>query len=191
MNPQPQKPRTIRWVYLLPLVVILALGGVFGKRLMDIEGGLDPSLLPTVLLDTPVPAFKLAGLPGRGEGLSSDDLKGQVTLLNVWGSWCIGCVQEHPTLMDIAESGEVVIHGVDWRDDPDKAIAWLAKNGDPYGKIGVDPKSEVAIAFGITAAPETFVIDANGIIRYKHIGVITPEVWRNVLRPLIGKLKEG
>jgi len=179
-----------RWPYIIPLVAILALGGVFVKRLVDVEQGVvDPRLLPTVLLDTPLPTFDLEALPGRGQPLKSDDLKGEVSLINVWGSWCVACVYEHPVLMDIAATGEVPIHGIAWRDDPAKSVAWLAKHGDPFTKVGQDPQSKAAIAFGVTAAPETFLVDKQGVIRYKQTGPITPKLWRDEILPRVKQLK--
>lgn len=182
-----KRPR--RWPYVLPLVAVLALGGLFTKRLWDIEQGLDPSLIPTVLLDTPVPSFDLPPLPGYGTALTSEDLKGQVSLVNIWGSWCIACTVEHPVLMEIAETGEVPIYGIAWRDQEDRSIAWLERHGNPYAKIGQDPRSETIIDFGVTKAPESFLIDADGVIRYKQTGIITREIWRNTLRPLIAQLQ--
>jgi cytochrome c biogenesis protein CcmG/thiol:disulfide interchange protein DsbE len=181
----------VRWPYLLPLAIIAVLFGVFGKRLADVSGGADPNLIPTVLLDTPMPAFDLPGLPGRdnAQGLKTADLKGRVSLVNIWGSWCVACLQEHPVLLDIARDGRVPVHGIAWRDPPDRSVAWLQRHGDPYALIGQDPDSRVAIALGVTGAPETFVVDAQGIIRYKQVGPITPEVWRNTIAPLIAKLE--
>lgn len=184
----PARPK--RWPYILPLVAILALGAVFGKRLLDVERGLDPNLIPTVLLDTPMPAFDLPPLPDRGEGLNSEALKGQVYLVNFWGSWCVACLAEHPMLLKIKESGDIPIHGIAWRDDPARSLNWLAKHGDPYAKIGQDPHSKTAIAFGVVAAPETFLVDANGVIRYKQTGPITPEDWNGKIKPLIAQLKK-
>lgn len=183
-------PRPKRWPYLIPLAVVLVLGGVFAKRLSDISHGYDPLVIPTVLLDTPAPDFNLAGLPGYGEGLTSADLKGKVSLVNIWGSWCASCTVEHPLLMEIAKSGEVPIYGIAWRDKEDRSIAWLEKYGNPFTKIGQDPNSVAIIGLGVTAAPESFLIDADGIIRYKVPGVITPDLWRNTLRPLIAQLKK-
>ncbi|MHB1204843.1 MAG: redoxin family protein, partial [Rhodospirillaceae bacterium] len=100
-------PKAKRWPYLLPLVFVGVLAALFGKRLLDVEHGIDPSLIPTVLLETPAPAFDLPPLPGRWEALRSDELKGQVTLVNFWGSWCVACVAEHPMLLEIAKSGVV------------------------------------------------------------------------------------
>ncbi len=183
-------PKAKRWPYLLPLVFVGVLAALFGKRLLDVEHGIDPSLIPTVLLETPAPAFDLPPLPGRGEALRSDDLKGQVTLVNFWGSWCVACVAEHPMLLEIAKSGVVKIQGVAWRDEPDASLAWLAKHGDPFDRVGQDPASHAAIAFGVVAAPESFVIDKNGVIRYKETGIITREKWLTKIKPLIEQLNK-
>ncbi len=184
-------PAPKRWPYVIPLVAILALGGVFVKRLLDIEtGAVDPKLLPTVLISTPIPDFDLQALPGRGQALSRNDLNGEVSLINVWGSWCVACAYEHPVLMEIAATGEVPIHGIAWRDEPAKSLGWLAKNGDPYTRVGQDPASKAAIALGVVAAPETFLVDKQGVIRYKQNGVITRADWEHKIRPLIAQLKK-
>ncbi len=182
-------PRARRWPYLIPLVAVLALGGVFTKRLLDVENGLEVTALPTVLLNTPVPDFDMPPLPGHAEGLKSADLKGQVYMINFWGSWCVTCLYEHPILIDIAKSRDVPLYGVAWRDTPEKSIAWLAERGDPYDKIGQDPNSKAAIAFGVAQAPETFLVDKKGVIRYKQPGPITPDAWRNDILPKILELK--
>jgi len=179
-----------RWPFLIPLLVVLALVGVFGKRLIDVSGGDDPQLVPSVLLNTPLPAFDLPPLPGREPGLVSAEMTGEVSLVNVFGSWCVACLAEHPFLMQLKAEGVIPIHGIAWRDPADASLAWLAKHGDPYTRIGQDPRSEAAIALGVTGAPETFVIDRGGVIRYKHIGPITPEAWQTTLAPLIAQLKQ-
>jgi cytochrome c biogenesis protein CcmG/thiol:disulfide interchange protein DsbE len=172
-------------VFLLPALIFVALVGVFMSRL-----GEDPSRIPSVLINRPVPEFALASLPERGAPLSSADLKGQVSLVNIFGSWCVACLVEHPVLMKIKESGAVPIHGIDWRErDPADAVRWLQKHGDPYDRIGYDGDSRVAIDFGVTGAPETFVVGADGVIRYKHIGPVTEEVWEDTLKPLIDQLR--
>lgn len=150
----------------------------------------DPGLLPSMLIDQPVPEFSLLSeIPGT-DALSSGTFEGKVTLLNVFGSWCASCVIEHPVLMEIAASGDVEIYGLNWRDDPEDAAAWLRRYGNPYSGIGHDETGRVAIDFGVTGAPETFVIDGKGHIRHKHVGVITRENWRMVLMPLIEGLEE-
>jgi cytochrome c biogenesis protein CcmG/thiol:disulfide interchange protein DsbE len=184
------RPTAKRWPYILPLVAVLVLGGVFAKRLLDVEKGIDPSLIPTVLLDTPLPSFSLPPLPGRGEALVSEELKGEVSLVNIWGSWCVACLVEHPILLEIQRSGEVPIHGIAWRDQPDRSLAWLAKHGDPYAKVGQDPNSKAIIALGVVAAPETFLVDRQGVIRYKQTGPITREDWDTKIRPLVAQLKK-
>jgi cytochrome c biogenesis protein CcmG/thiol:disulfide interchange protein DsbE len=182
------------WPYLLPIIAIILLVVIFGKRLLDVEQGADPHLLPSVLLNTPAPSFSLAALPGRASDTTAPfttaDLKGQVSLLNVWGSWCIACLEEHPNLVAIAKQEGVVIQGIDWRDTPERGAAWLRDHGDPYAHVGQDPDSATAIDLGVTGAPETFVVDAAGIIRYKQIGPITPEVWHDTLQPLIANLQK-
>jgi len=182
-----------RWIAIVPVVIAVLLGGVFAKRLADVKDGLDPTVLQSVLLNTPVPELDLPPLPGRergDDGLKTEHLKGEVSLVNIWGSWCIACLAEHPLLMAIEAQSDVPIHGIAWRDDPQASVKWLGRNGDPYSRIGQDPISEAAIAFGVTGAPETFVVDADGVIRYKHTGPISPDDWTNTLQPLIEQLRQ-
>jgi cytochrome c biogenesis protein CcmG/thiol:disulfide interchange protein DsbE len=177
-----------RILYLLPVLVFGILALFFLKGLT-----LNPRDIPSVLIDRPVPEMALAPLPGREDrgGLATADLKGRVSVVNVFGSWCIACVQEHPYLMEIRRQGQVPIHGVDWRDDPAQGAAWLRKNGDPYERVGADPApGRTAIDFGVTGAPESFIVDRGGVIRYKHIGPITPEAWRKTLLPIIRELEK-
>jgi cytochrome c biogenesis protein CcmG, thiol:disulfide interchange protein DsbE len=183
-------PQAKRWPFLIPLLVVAVLLGIFGKRLIDVSGGDDPHLVPSVLLNTPLPEFNLPALPDREQGLATADLRGQVSLLNIWGSWCVACLAEHPFLMQLKQRDAIPIHGIAWRDTPTASSQWLAKHGDPYSRIGQDPRSVAAIALGVTGAPETFVIDASGMIRYKHVGPITPEVWQRTLAPLIAQLQQ-
>lgn len=182
--------RPARWPYLLPLVFIALLGVVFGKRLLDIEDGADPKAIPTVLLNTPAPDLNLPGLPGFGDDVTLADLKGRVTLVNFFGSWCYTCIAEHPILLEIAKTGEIPIIGVDWRDTPEQGAAWIKQRGNPYEKVGQDPKSKTAVDFGVVGAPESFLIDANGVIRYKQAGMITRDDWNKKIRPLIAQLKQ-
>ncbi len=174
-----------RWLYALPLVVLAFMVVLFVVGLR-----MDPRELPSELIDRPLPDFALDALPGRGRPLTKDSLKGDVSLVNIFGSWCVACAQEHPVLMAIAREGTVKIHGVDWREkNPADGMAWLARHGDPYDRAGLDPDSTLAIDLGVTGAPETFVVDAGGVVRYKHIGPISPNDWTNTLKPLITHLR--
>ncbi|MGC2855077.1 DsbE family thiol:disulfide interchange protein [Novispirillum sp. DQ9] len=173
-------------IYLAPIAVLAVLAAMFMVGL-----GRDPKTIPSVLIDRPVPQFALEALPERGKPLSSADLKGDVSLVNIFGSWCVACIAEHPILVRIQETEDVPIHGIAWREkDPRDALRWLARNGDPYDRVGHDADSRVAIDFGVTGAPETFVVDKQGVIRYKHIGPVTPEVWENTLKPLVEQLRK-
>lgn len=174
-----------RLIYLLPLAVLLVLAVYFAAGLR-----LDPKRLPSVLLDKPIPAFDLKPIEGFAQGFSTEDLKGQVTLVNLFGSWCVACQQEHPFLMTIKEKGLVPIFGVDWRErDTTSGPKWLERHGNPYTRVGNDPDSEAAISLGVTGAPETFVVDQKGVLRYKHVGPINAENWEQTLWPLIEHLR--
>ncbi len=176
-----------RLMYLLPVAVLGVMALFFMRGL-----GMDPRLIPSVLINKPVPQLSLAPLPGRGNtGLDTADLKGRVTLVDIYGSWCIACLEEHPTLLLIKQSGMVPIEGIDWDDDPAKGAAWLRKNGDPYDRVGMDPAPGYAsVNFGVTGAPESFLVDKDGIIRMKYIGPITPEVWEKQLLPKIREMQK-
>lgn len=145
----------------------------------------DPSVLPTEMIDRQLPQFDLPELREDDVQLARGDLVGEVTLLNVFGSWCVACLQEHPTLMQLARDDTVRIAGVNWRDKQTNALDWLKEHGDPYETIIFDKESDLAIELGVTGAPETFVIDAAGRIRYKQIGPITDQVWRDTIRPVL------
>ncbi len=175
-----------RFKYMLPLVGFLIIAGYFAVGLT-----LDSKTLPSVLINQPVPEFMLAALKGSDRGFSSADLKGQVSIVNIFGSWCYACLIEHPILMRVKEQNLVPIYGIDWNEKtPDDGPAWLKKWGNPYTLVGADPKSVAAIAFGVSGAPETFFIDKKGMIRYKQIGAITIELWKRTLYPLIQELRK-
>ena len=170
---------------LLPLLVFVAIAGFFAVGLTR-----DPRAIRSVLINQPVPDFELPPIQGRARGFTSADLRGQVSLVNIFGSWCVACQVEHPFLMKIKERGLVPLHGIDWREEaPDAGPNWLKRYGDPYTLIGDDPRSRAAIAFGVTGAPETFVVDGDAVIRYKHVGPITSEIWDKTLWPLIEELR--
>lgn len=170
---------------LVPLVVFVGLAIFLGIGLK-----LDPRLVPSVLIGKPVPAFSLPPVRGRSLGLASTDLVGQVSLVNVFASWCVACREEHPVFMQIRKEGIVPIHGLNYKDQPADAARWLDEMGDPYTRTGADTDGRVAIDWGVYGVPETFVIDRQGRIAYKQIGAVTPAVWRQKLLPLIHKLQE-
>jgi cytochrome c biogenesis protein CcmG/thiol:disulfide interchange protein DsbE len=146
----------------------------------------DPSKLPSELIDRPLPSFEMETL--SGDPVTSTDLVGEVAMLNVFGSWCVACLVEHPLMMELTARGAVKIIGVNWRDTKDNANRWLARHGDPYETIIFDADSRLAIDLGVTGAPETFILDRDGRIRYKHTGPITQDTWDETLRPLINTL---
>ena len=178
---------TSRFFYLIPLFVFLILAAYFSIGLTK-----DPKQLPNMLADKPVPYFHLKPIKGRDtQGFSSAQLVGAISLVNVFGSWCVACQAEHAFLMKIKEVGAIPIHGINWREkDADSGPAWLKDYGDPYTFVGNDPNSRAAIAFGVTGAPETFLVDAQGIVRHKVTGPITEEIWKSTLGPMIDRLRE-
>lgn len=178
---QPQRRRLLSY---LPLAVF-ALMAVF----LGIGLTMNPRDIPSPLIGKPVPNFSLPPVKGRSLGLASSDLKGQVSLVNVFASWCVACREEHPVLLDLARKGVVPIHGLNYKDKPNDAQAWLDELGDPYTRTGADIDGRVAIDWGVYGVPETFVVDRNGIIAYKQIGPITPEALREKILPLIAKLQ--
>ena len=174
-----------RLVFLLPLLVVLVIGGYLGVGLT-----LDPQKLPSMLEGGPVPAFDLAPLEGRdARGFANEDLIGEVSLVNVFGSWCVACRIEHPFLMKIKENNWVPIHAIDWR-EPDRNAGpdWLRRFGDPYTLAGDDPRSKAAIAFGVTGAPETYLVDAAGVVRFRYQGALEQKIWDKEFAPRIAEL---
>lgn len=174
-------------LFLLPLLVAL---GLFGFFYAGLEDGRDPAALPSALLDKPVPQFDLPALLPDSPGLASADLKGSVQLVNVFASWCVPCRAEHPLLMRLAREDGVTINGIAYKDKPEDSRAFLASLGDPYSRVGMDEPGRAAIEWGVYGVPETFLIDRDGIIRWKHSGPLTPELVTNKMLPLIESLKK-
>ena len=180
-----------RLIFFLPVAVFTVLAIYFAIGLTK-----DPRKLPSVLIDTPVAEFELPAILGRANegrewGLVSTDFKGEVALLNVFGSWCISCKVEHPFLMQVKQQTDVPVHGIDWREKkPEDGPEWLLREGDPYTLVGDDPDSKGAIAFGVTGAPETFIVDKNGIIRYKHVGPLDATIWNETIFPIVEELRK-
>ena len=150
----------------------------------------DPSIVPSPFIDKPVPVFTLPELRDPNTNLTSENLKGDVSLLNIWATWCIPCRQEHPLLVELAKDKGVKIYGLNYKDVRQDAIAWLEKLGDPYTGVFFDEAGATGIDLGVYGVPETVVLDKNGIIRYKHIGPLTKEIISEVILPVIRELKE-
>ncbi len=169
----------------IPLIVFLVMAVFLGVGLT-----MNPREIPSPLIGKPVPEFSLPPVKGGTLGLATADLRGEVSIVNVFASWCVACREEHPILMGIKEKGIVQLHGINYKDKPDDARAWLDDMGDPYTRIGADISGRVAIDWGVYGVPETFVIDRNGYIAYKHIGAVTPEVLRDKIMPLVAQLQK-
>ena len=182
----PETQRTgSRLTVFIPLAVALIVG-VF----LAIGLTLNPREIPSPLIGKPVPEFKLPPVQGRTQGLSSTDLQGEVSLVNVFASWCVACRTEHPLLMALKEKGAVTINGLNYKDQPADAEKWLTELGDPYTRTGADINGRVAIDWGVYGVPETFVIDRQGRIAYKQIGPINPEILEKTILPLIRQLRQ-
>ena len=178
-------------VYFIPLAVVVVVGLFATMQLKQVGEGKSVRDLPSVLINREVSPFEMDGIQGHGKGWGSKDLEGQVTLVNLFGSWCVACLSEHPFLMRIKEQNLIPIYGVDWREkDSAAGPRWLAKYGNPYTLIGDDPQSKVAISFGVTGAPESFLVDKKGVIRYKQTGPVNAKVWKDTLWPLILELRK-
>ncbi|MBL8806140.1 MAG: DsbE family thiol:disulfide interchange protein [Rhodospirillales bacterium] len=174
-----------RLLFLLPLALFAVLAGYFYAGLQR-----DPAEIPSALIDKPVPEFALAPVAGVGKpGLSTATLKGDVSLVNVFASWCPPCRVEHPLLVRLSRESDVPIYGLNYKDKAEDARRWLAELGNPYRAIGWDFENRVAIDFGVYGAPETFVIDRKGTIRHRHVGAITPDLLDKTLLPLVQKLR--
>ena len=170
--------------YLLPLALFLVLAGFLAVGL-----SLDPREVPSPLVGKPAPAFQAATLARPDTTLKRDDLLGKVWLLNVWASWCGACRDEHPVLVAyVRRGGGVPVYGLNYKDKREDGLGWLQKFGNPYTDSLFDPEGRIGIDYGVYGVPETFVIDKAGVIRYKHIGPLTPEVLRDKLEPLLRKL---
>lgn len=173
--------------YAIPLIIFLIIAGFLASRL---RGGYDPHIIPSVLIGKQAPDFQLPELQDPSRTFSPKQMRGKVWLLNVWGSWCFACREEHPFLIELARSGTVPIYGLDWKDKRDDALATLNELGDPYVVNVSDVDGRVAIDYGVTGAPETYLIDKNGVIRYKEVGQLNPEIMRDKILPLVKELNK-
>jgi cytochrome c biogenesis protein CcmG/thiol:disulfide interchange protein DsbE len=164
--------------------------GLFGVLAWFLFSGLslNPREVPSPLIGKPAPDFQLVRLDDPDKPVRRDDLLGKPWIMNVWASWCAPCREEHPVVIDLARRGGVPVVGLNYKDRPGDARNWLQRLGDPYAVTLVDFDGKVGIDFGVYGVPETFVIDAQGIIRYKHVGVLTPAVVSERIEPLLRKL---
>ncbi len=168
--------------FFIPVLVFVALGIILWRGLY-----LDPRTLPSMLIDKPMPGFELTAVDGAE--VSNDDLPDQIFLLNVWGSYCLPCLIEHPTLMRLSEEGEIPVVGVNYRDRQDLAANWLEENGNPYAFSILDESGRFGIDLGVYGAPETYLVDSNGVIRFRHVRVLDETVWKQQFLPAIAELK--
>jgi cytochrome c biogenesis protein CcmG, thiol:disulfide interchange protein DsbE len=172
--------------YLVPLALFIVLAVFLYRGLF-----LNPREVPSPLIGKPAPQFTLAQLAQPDKPFGPGDMQGQVWMLNVWASWCVACLQEHPLLVEISKKKSVPIVGLNYKDKPNAATGWLGKWGDPYDVSVKDLDGRVGIEYGVYGVPETFIIDKGGVIRYKHIGPISPEAWANKMLPLIEQLRKS
>ena len=168
----------------LPLIIFVVLALLLFRGL-----SLDPREMPSALIDQPLPEFALAELHS-GETLNRMDVSGEVSLFNVWATWCISCRVEHPYLQQLADDG-VPIYGVNYKDEDEAARQWLRDLGDPYVANLVDTDGTLGLDLGVYGAPETYLVDRNGVIRHRHVGVIDERVWRGKLEPIYRELLTG
>jgi cytochrome c biogenesis protein CcmG, thiol:disulfide interchange protein DsbE len=170
--------------YLVPLAIFALLIAFLYRGL-----SLDPKLVPSPLVGKPMPTFSLTRLENPAVTISDADFRGKVTLLNVWATWCVSCRREHETLVQLAKTGQVDIYGLNYKDNREEANRWLKRLGNPYVANAFDSDGRVGIDWGVYGAPETFIIDREGIIRHKHIGPLTIEIINEEILPLVAKLK--
>ena len=166
--------------FIAPLAVIVLLIVVFSIGLTR-----DPSELPSTYLDREAPGFDLPKVKDPDSRVASADYMGQTVLVNVWATWCVGCRQEHDFLMQLADSGEIPIYGINWKDRRSDALRWLDQYGDPYVASGFDENGRVAIDWGVYGAPETFLISPEGIVLHKHLGPLSDLIWQRDFVPLL------
>jgi cytochrome c biogenesis protein CcmG/thiol:disulfide interchange protein DsbE len=170
--------------FLLPAAAFVVLLGFLYVGL-----SLNPSVIPSPYIGKPAPAMSLPTLHDPARTLSSSEFAGKPWLLNVWATWCVACREEHATLLEIARTKAVPIYGLDWKDDRESALAWLAQLGNPYDAVAFDAEGRVAIDWGVYGAPETFLVDASGVVICKQIGPLDMETWRRKFLPLINGAK--
>ena len=173
---------------LVPVILFVALGILLavGLKIADHK-----TEIPSPLIGKPLPPFELPVLGQPERVLTNEDLVGEPFLLNVWASWCVACRQEHPHLVALARQNLVPIYGLNYKDERDDALRWLRQFGDPYMVSAHDLDGRVGLNYGVYGVPETFLIDKEGVIRYKHIGPVDPDVINNTIMPMVRELQQG
>ena len=172
--------------FLIPLLLFIVLIGFLAVGLNR-----DPHEVPSPLINKAAPAFEIAQLEQANKTFSPASMKGQVWILNVWASWCVACREEHPVLVELAQSQVAPLIGLDYKDKREDALAMLSRQGNPYLLSAYDANGRVGIDYGVYGVPETYVIDRDGVIRFKHIGPITTQVLNQKIYPLVSELKKS
>jgi cytochrome c biogenesis protein CcmG/thiol:disulfide interchange protein DsbE len=167
----------------VPLALFIALALFLAVGL-----NLDPREVPSPLIGKPAPAFSAPTLAEPARSLAREDMRGKVWMLNVWASWCGACREEHPLLVQFSRTRQVTLIGLDYKDERDAAAQWLQRLGNPYTDSLFDPQGRIGLDYGVYGVPETFIIDRQGVVRYKHIGPLTPEVLRDKVEPMLVQL---
>jgi cytochrome c biogenesis protein CcmG, thiol:disulfide interchange protein DsbE len=176
------------WKFIVPVGAFVALVVLFA---FGLNPNRDIHALPSPLIGKPAPQFKLTDVIDPSREVSNGALKGQVYVLNVWGTWCVACRQEHEALLAISQQHVVPIIGLDYMDQRDKARQWLSQLGNPYQAVAFDTDGRTAIDWGVYGAPETFLVDGNGRVLYKFISAMTPEIWEHEFLPRISAARRG
>lgn len=166
---------------LMPFIILATLLGFLAYELFHAK----PQALPSALIGQSLPNFRLPSLLEPGKNFSAAELQGRVSLLNIWATWCSACRIEHETLIIINQRDHVPLFSIDYKDNPEDAKLWLKNLGNPYEKIGEDTQGDLGIDLGIYGTPETFIIDKQGKIRYRHVGALDENTWQEVLLPLV------
>lgn len=178
------RPKRYSAIAVVPVLAFALIGGAFYWGLFNTD-----NTLPSTLIGKPVPEFTLPPIEGRSDGFSTEDLKGQAALINIFASWCVPCRAEHPVISELARNRVVPIYGINYKDKASDVVAWLQELGDPYTRIGADTVGRVAIDFGAYGVPETYVVAADGTIAYRVVGPITQTILDRTLLPLIRRLQ--
>jgi cytochrome c biogenesis protein CcmG/thiol:disulfide interchange protein DsbE len=176
-----------RLLFLLP---VLAFGILIAWFWIGLSPGRDPTRVPSAMINKPAPDFELPSLAGGAVGLRTADLKGQLTLVNFFASWCVPCRAEQPLLLDLARDKRLQLYGIAYKNKPEEASAFLAELGDPFARVALDQPGRTAIDFGVYGVPESYLVDRDGRIRFRHVGPLTPDVIEGELKPLIAALSK-